>query len=218
MIEIKNLHAGYANMQILKGINLKVKPGSITAIVGPNGSGKSTSLKSIFKLCDIQSGSIVWNQKDITNLPTYQKISEGIAYVPQGRQVFQNLTVHENLKVATFALLKPQAAQSRLTQIYQQFPLLKSKMHQAAQLLSGGQQQMLALARALVQSPKLLLLDEPSLGLSPKAMQATFSMIQDINRQGVTIALVEQNTKAALAIADQTLVLEGGKIVLRAGQ
>ena len=213
MLEITNLHAGYTNMQILKGISLKVKPGSITAIVGPNGSGKSTALKSIFKLCDIQSGSIVWNQKDITNLPTYQKISEGIAYVPQGRQVFQNLTVHENLKVGTFALLKEQTAQSHLTQIYQQFPLLKSKMHQAAQLLSGGQQQMLTLARALIQSPKLLLLDEPSLGLSPKAMQATFSMIQDINRQGVTIVLVEQNTKAAVAIADQTLVLEGGKIV-----
>ncbi len=213
MLEITNLHAGYTNMQILKGISLKVKPGSITAIVGPNGSGKSTALKSIFKLCDIQSGSIVWNQKDITNLPTYQKISEGIAYVPQGRQVFQNLTVHENLKVGTFALLKEQTAQSHLTQIYQQFPLLKSKMHQAAQLLSGGQQQMLTLARALIQSPKLLLLDEPSLGLSPKAMQATFSMIQDINRQGVTIVLVEQNTKAAVAIADQTLVLEGGKII-----
>jgi len=138
MLEIKNLDAGYKQMHILKGISFKVKSGSIVLIMGPNGSGKSTILKSIFNLCDIYSGSISWNHQDTTKVPTHKKIMQKIAYVPQGRKVFQNLTVHENLKVATLALYDQERVDAKIENIYRQFPFLKAKMNFRAQLLSGG--------------------------------------------------------------------------------
>ncbi len=218
MLEIKSLDAGYKQMHILKGISFKVKSGSIVLIMGPNGSGKSTILKSIFNLCDIYSGSISWNHQDTTKVPTHKKIMQKIAYVPQGRKVFQNLTVHENLKVAALAIYEQERVDAKIENIYRQFPFLKAKMNLRAQLLSGGQQQILSIARALIQKPKLLLLDEPSLGLSPRAMQEIFSIIQSIKAKGVTVVLVEQNAQAAVEIADKTFVLEDGKIVLSGGR
>jgi branched-chain amino acid transport system ATP-binding protein len=218
MLRIQNLRAGYNKMEILHGINLEVKPREIIAIIGPNGSGKSTTLKSIFNLCTIFSGKINWKNKNITKLKTYEKISEGISYVPQGRQVFRDLTVHENLQMGAFIMKDKELVKTNIKDVYEKFPFLKQKKNKNADTLSGGQQQMLAIGRALIQSPQLLLLDEPSLGLSPKAMKEIFRKIVEINKEGASIIIVEQNAKAAVEIADRTYVLESGKIALSGGK
>lgn len=205
-------------MEILHGIELEVKSGEIVAIIGPNGSGKSTALKSIFNLCDIYSGNIIWKNIDITKLKTHEKIHEGISYVPQGRQIFRDLTVHENLEMGAFIMPDKTLVNTNIKDVYEKFPFLKEKQHKNADTLSGGQQQMLAIGRALIQNPQLLLLDEPSLGLSPKAMKEIFEKIQQINKEGVTIIIVEQNAKSAIEIADITYVLEDGTIALKGGK
>lgn len=214
MLQIKNLKSGYTGMEILRGIDLDVKPGEIVAIIGPNGSGKSTTLKSIFNLCNIYSGKINWKNKNITNLKTHEKIFEGISYVPQGRQIFRDLTVHENLEMGAFIMKDKELLKTNIKDVYDKFPFLKEKQNKNADTLSGGQQQMLAIGRALIQNPRLLLLDEPSLGLSPKSMKEIFKQIQEINKEGVSIIIVEQNAKSAVKLADKTYVLENGKIVL----
>jgi len=212
MLHIKELQSGYNGMEILHGINLEVKPGEIVAIIGPNGSGKSTTLKSIFNLCNIYSGKIIWKNKDITKLKTHDKIFEGISYVPQGRQVFRDLTVHENLEMGAFIMKDNELVKTNIKDVYEKFPFLKEKQNKITDTLSGGQQQMLSIGRALIQNPQLLLLDEPSLGLSPKAMKEIFEKIQEINKEGISIIIVEQNAKAAVKIADRTYILEDGKI------
>ena len=218
MLEIKNLKAGYDSMEILKGIDLNVKDGEIVAIIGPNGSGKSTILKSVFNLCDIYFGTIFLRDKDITNLKTHKKILEGISYVPQGRQVFRDLTVKENLEMGAFILKDKNLVKERIESVYKNFPFLEERKNEYADTLSGGEQQMLAIGRALMQSPKLLLLDEPSLGLSPKIMKEIFEKIKEINKKGVSIMIVEQNAKQAVEIADRTYLLEDGKVVLEEGR
>ncbi|MGV8151344.1 MAG: ABC transporter ATP-binding protein [Candidatus Woesearchaeota archaeon] len=218
MINIKQLHSGYNSMEVLKGVDVVVRPSEIVALIGPNGSGKSTILKSIFNLCSVYSGKIVFEGKDITNFKTNKLIPLGISYVPQGRHVFYDMTVEENLEMGGFLIKDKIELRSRINDLYVQFPMLKDKRNVDASMLSGGQQQTLAIARGLIQKPKLLLLDEPSLGLSPKAMKDIFDLIKKINSQGVSILIVEQNAKQAMNIAHRTYVLEGGVIALTGGK
>ena len=203
-------------MAVLKGLNFEVGENEIVAVIGPNGSGKSTLLKSIFNLCEIYNGSIKFDSSELVGLPTYKLISLGISYVPQGRQIFSNLTVRENLAVLSFA--QKNIFVKQINEVYNFFPFLKNKENDLAQNLSGGQQQMLALARALIIKPKLLLLDEPSLGLSPKTAKDVFGKIQEINSNGVAVIIVEQNAKLAVEIAKRSYVLEDGQVVLTGGK
>ncbi|MFH1827994.1 MAG: ABC transporter ATP-binding protein [Nanoarchaeota archaeon] len=214
MLKIVDLKAGYGKQEILKGINFHVKPGEIVAIIGPNGSGKSTLLKSIYNLCEKFNGKIIFKDKNISKLPTHEIIYEGISYVPQGRQVFSDLTVKENLEMGAYIMKNHQLLKTNIEDVFSKFPILKERQEEYAFTLSGGQQQMLAISRALIQSPELLLLDEPSLGLSPKAMKEIFETIVKISQEGIAIIIVEQNAKQAAQIANRTCVLEDGKIVL----
>ncbi len=213
-LTVKNMQSGYGKLQILFGVNMDIKPDEITVIIGPNGAGKSTVLKSIFKLCDIYGGTIAYKGKDITKLPTHERIQMGIAIVPQGRQVFSGLTVKENLEMGAFMTKDKDLIQKRMLEVLTHFPVLKEKLHHNAYSLSGGQQQMLAIGRGLMQDPQVLLLDEPSLGLAPKTMKEIFEKIQEINKEGTAIIMVEQNAKAACGIADHIYVLEEGKVAL----
>jgi branched-chain amino acid transport system ATP-binding protein len=218
MLHLENISAGYDKMEILHGVSLDVKPGEIVAIIGPNGSGKSTLLKSIFNLCKVYSGRIIFKDKNITRLPTHKLIREGISFVPQGRQVFGDLTVRENLEMGAFTMNDKDVINKNMNDVFKKFPFLKEKQNSYAFTLSGGQQQMLAIARALVQNPQLLLLDEPSLGLSPKSMAEVFEKIIEINKEGTSIVIVEQNAKQAVKIADKTYILENGQIALTGGK
>lgn len=217
MLNLKNINAGYDKMQILSDVNLQVESGEIVAIIGPNGSGKSTILKSIFNLCDVFSGKVIWKDKDITNLKTFKKIYEGVSFVPQGRQVFRDMTVHENLEMGAFIFNDKNLVKTNIEEVYKKFPFLREKKNSYANNLSGGEQQMLAIGRGLIQNPKLLLLDEPSLGLSPKAMKKVFEKIKELNEEGISIIIVEQNAKQAVSISDKTYVLESGKVALSGG-
>ncbi len=218
MLTIKQLQSGYNGMEILHGVDIEVKPTEIVAIIGPNGAGKSTILKSIFSLADIYGGKIIYKEKDITKFPTHELIDNGISFVPQGRQVFSDMTVAENLEMGAFALKDKEVTRHNIRSIFEKFPFLKEKRNLNASTLSGGQQQILSIARALIQKPQLLLLDEPSLGLSPKAMKEVFDKILEINREGVSIMIVEQNARQAVEIAHRTYVLENGKIALEGGR
>src|SRR3989338_1885658 len=202
MLSIKNLEAGYGKMQILFDINLSIKPNEIAVLIGPNGAGKSTLLKSIFNLIDVYKGSIIFKNKDITKTPTHELIELGISYVPQGRQVFNSLTVKENLEMGAFLTKEKELVEKRMDEVLDvHFPDLRKKIDDYAFALSGGQQQMLAIGRALMQDPQLLLLDEPSLGLAPKVMKELFKKIVKIKEEGVAIIIVEQNAKQATKIA-----------------
>ncbi len=214
ILKIENLKSGYNGMEILQGVDLEVKPAEIIALIGPNGAGKSTLLKSIFNLCQIYSGKIIFKDKNITKLPTHCLIYEGVSYVPQGRQVFSNLTVRENLEMGAFIMEDHELIKRNIQDVYNKFPFLKEREGELALNLSGGEQQMLAIGRALIQDPELLLLDEPSLGLAPKVMKEVFEKIVAINREGVSIIIVEQNAKQAVKIANRTYILEDGKIAL----
>ena len=215
MLQIKNLKAGYNKMEILKGVDFKINSGEVTAIIGPNGAGKSTLLKSIFNLCDIYSGDIYFKGENIAGLPTHKLIYKGISYVPQGRQVFHDLTVEDNIEMGVFAIKKSRSeVKGLIDKVYGFFPVLKERRKEMAASLSGGEQQMLSLGRALVQDPKLLLLDEPSLGLSPKSMRDIFEKVKKINQEGVSVIIVEQNAKQAVEVANLTYVLENGKVAL----
>lgn len=214
LLEIKNLKAGYNGMEIVRGIDLMVDAGEIIVIIGPNGAGKSTLLKSIFNLCEIYSGKIFFKGKDITKLPTHELICEGISFVPQGRQLFPNLTVKENLEMGAYVFNDKELVKRNIKDIFEKFSFLKEKQNQLAFTLSCGQQQMLAIACSLIQNPELLLLDEPSLGLSPKMIKEVFEKIIEINKEGIGIIIVEQNAKQAVEIAHNTIVLEDGKIAL----
>src|SRR3989338_2722674 len=215
MLSIKNLEAGYGKMQVLFGIDLNAKPNEIVVLIGPNGAGKSTLLKSIFNLVDIYKGDILFKNKNITKIPTHELIELGISYVPQGRQVFSSLTVKENLEMGAFLTRDKKLVDKKMEEVLEKhFPDLRKKLNDYAFSLSGGQQQMLAIGRALMQEPQLLLLDEPSLGLAPKIMKDLFKKIKEINEEGVTILMVEQNARQATSIADKIFVLEDGKVAL----
>jgi branched-chain amino acid transport system ATP-binding protein len=216
MLKITDLKSGYSNnaVEVLHGVSLHVLAGEIVVLVGPNGAGKSTVLKSIFSLANIQSGKIIFKDLNITNLKTHELISLGISYVPQGRQIFSSMTVLENLQMGAFAIADQVIVKKSIENVFQKFPMLEKKQNELASNLSGGQQQLLAIARALIQNPQILLLDEPSLGLDPKTMKEIFEKIVEIKNEGISILMVEQNAKQAIAIADRTYVLENGKIAL----
>jgi len=216
MLTIQDLKSGYNGMEILHGVDFEVKPAEIVAIIGPNGAGKSTLLKSIFNLAKIYSGSIIFENKKITKLPTYELINLGISYVPQGRQIFSTLTIRENLEMGAFTI--KENIEDRISKIYNLFPFLKERENELALNLSGGEQQMLAIGRTLIQNPKILLLDEPSLGLAPKIMKEVFKKIRAVNQEGISVIIVEQNAKQAVDIANRTYVLEDGKIALTGGK
>lgn len=218
MLQIKNLKSGYNGQEILHGIDLEVRPAEIVAIIGPNGSGKSTLLRSIFNLCEIYSGRIIFKDKDITKTPTYELIYEGLSYVPQGRRVFDDLTVRENLEMGAFVMKNYELLKRNAKEVFSHFPFLKEKQDEYASVLSGGQQQLLAIAIALMQNPELLLLDEPSLSLSPKAVKEVFEKVLEINKKGVAIIMVEQNVRQTVKIAHTTYVFENGRIILNGGK
>ena len=205
MLEVRDLEVYYGVIQALKGISFDVNQGEIVALIGANGAGKTTTLHTVTGLLSARSGHIMYEGTDITKIPGYKLVSMGIAHVPEGRRVFSTLTVLQNLKLGAY---------TRKDKIYQRFPRLKERVNQPAGTLSGGEQQMLAMGRALMSHPKLIVLDEPSMGLSPIYVNEVFDIIQSINRDGVTVLLVEQNAKKALSIANQAYVLETGKIVL----
>ena len=214
MLKIENLHVAYGGIQALRGISLEVPDGKIVTLIGANGAGKSTTLRTITGLVRAASGSIQWNGSELTGQSIDHIISEGIALSPEGRRVFADLTVLENLKIGAYLRKDKAEIEKDLAWVYELFPRLKERSWQLAGTLSGGEQQMLAVGRALMSRPKLMMLDEPSLGLAPLVVQDIFKIIQEINRQGVTVLLVEQNANMALKIADLAYVLETGNITL----
>ena len=215
MLEIRNLHVSYGGIAALHGISLDVPAGSIVTLIGGNGAGKSSTLRAISGIAKVASGSIVFDGREITNKPAHEIVALGLAHSPEGRMVFSNLTVLENLHMGAHLRRDRQAISSDLERVFVLFPRLKERLQQAAGTLSGGEQQMLAIARALMSKPKCLLLDEPSLGIAPILVQTIFSRIVEINRElGLTILLVEQNANLALRIASHGYVLETGRIIL----
>jgi branched-chain amino acid transport system ATP-binding protein len=209
ILETNNIHAGYGGMNILNGVNMAIEQGEIGVIVGPNGAGKSTSLKAIFGLLHVSEGSIELNGENITNADPNVLVKHGMAFVPQEKNVFVSLTVQENLEMGAF--LRKDSFQKTLDAVYHYFPDLRDKRFQPAGELSGGQRQMVAMGRALMIEPKVLLLDEPTAGLSPLYMNEIFDRIVTINREGVGILMVEQNAKQALRIAHKGFVLAAGR-------
>jgi len=214
MLEIRDLHVAYGGIKALRGINLEVPDGKIVTLIGANGAGKSTLLRSISGLVKPDRGSIRLDQKELFCSPINKIYSEGIALCPEGRHVFPNLTVMENLMIGAYLRNDKEAIQKDLQWIFEPFPRLKERSWQLAGTLSGGEQQMLAIGRALMSRPKVLMLDEPSLGLAPLIVQLIFDIIREINRKGMTILLVEQNANMALKSADYAYVLETGAIVM----
>lgn len=213
MLNINNLTSGYGGNTVLHDISLSVAPGEIVGLIGPNGAGKSTVLRSIFQLARIQKGSIIFKEHNITKLRTHDLLELGIGFVPQGRLVFSNLTVEENLRMGGFLLNNKDVLGKNITDVLRRFPVLKEKLREKARNLSGGQQQMLAIGRALMMTPQLLLLDEPSLGLSPKVTQEIFAILKEINAAGTTLMIVEQNVHLLLKFATRLYVLASGAVV-----
>ena len=204
----------YGVIQAIKGISFEVNPGEIIALIGANGAGKTTTLQTITGLIPSKAGNIVYDGKDITKLPGHKLVSMGMAHVPEGRRVFAQLTVLQNLKLGAYTRKDKGEIEETLKVVYNRFPRLEERKNQLAGTLSGGEQQMLAMGRALMSHPKLIVMDEPSMGLSPIYVNEIFDIIQNINRDGTTVLLVEQNAKKALSIAHRAYVLETGKIVL----
>lgn len=214
MLKIENLQVAYGGIQALRGISLEVPDGKIVTLIGANGAGKSTTLRTITGLVKAQCGSIQWNGEELLGKSIDRIISSGIAMSPEGRRVFSDMTVLENLKIGAYLRKDKVEINKDIRWVYELFPRLEERNWQLAGTLSGGEQQMLAVGRALMSRPKLMMLDEPSLGLAPLVVQDIFSIIGEINRQGVTILLIEQNANMALKIADLAYVLETGNITL----
>lgn len=214
MLKIHNLDVSYGPIRALKGISFEVKEGEIVTLIGANGAGKSTTLRTISNLIKPQNGSITFLNEDLLSVPAYDLVKLGIAHVPEGRIIFGPLTVHENLELATWGRRDKIAIREDLNKVYDLFPLLKERKFQLGETLSGGEQQMLALGRGLVVRAKLMLLDEPSMGLAPLLVQDIYRVIRQINAEGTTILLVEQNAHMALEVAHRAYVLETGNIIL----
>lgn len=215
MLKIENMHVYYGSIHALKGISIDVKAGQIVTLIGANGAGKTTTLQAITNLVKKSSGKVFFDDLDITHMSTHQIVNNGIALVPEGRRIFPNLTVYENLMMGAYARKETDSVKKDLDWVLTLFPRLKERLKQLGGTLSGGEQQMLAVARGLMTRPKLLMLDEPSLGLAPLLVREVFQIIKKIREEGVTILLVEQNALAALKIADYGYVLETGKIVMQ---
>lgn len=215
MLRVENLHVHYGGIHALKGISLEVPEGKIITLIGANGAGKSTTLRTICGLVEKSDGKIFYRDRDISSLDTRERTMEGLVMVPEGRRIFPNLTVYENLQLGSFMRTDEAGINKDLQWVYELFPILEERREQKAGTLSGGEQQMLAVGRALMSRPKLLLMDEPSLGLAPLLVKEIFEIIEEIKNQGTTILLIEQNAYAALNIADYAYVLETGKISMK---
>ena len=214
LLEIKDLEVNYGVIKAIKGVSFDVNEGEIIALIGANGAGKTTILHTIPGLIQAKKGSIVFDGKELTKTPPHKIVSMGMAHVPEGRRIFQQLSVLENLKLGAYTRKDKSEIASTLKMVYERFPRLEERKNQVAGTLSGGEQQMLAMGRALMSKPRIILMDEPSMGLSPLLVSEIFDIIKVINESGTTVLLVEQNAKKALSIADRAYVLETGKITL----
>ena len=214
LLEVKNLEVYYGVICALKGISFEVNEGEIVSLIGANGAGKTTMMQSVVGLIPKKSGSVMFDGHDITKTPCHKIVELGMTQVPEGRRIFQELTVYENLMMGAYSMKDQQKFKEDLESIYTRFPRLAERRSQIAGTLSGGEQQMLAMSRALMSHPKLLMLDEPSMGLAPILVDQIFSIIKELNETGTTILLVEQNANKALEIADRAYVLETGSIML----
>ncbi|MBO5565020.1 MAG: ABC transporter ATP-binding protein [Lachnospiraceae bacterium] len=214
MLQIENLRVSFGKMDVLHDISLTVEEGELISVIGPNGAGKTTLIRTIMGLKTPQSGKVVYNGEDITHVPAFRRAQMGIGYVPEGRRVFGNLSVEENLRMGGYTMKDEAEKQKNVERVYEIFPRLKERRGQLAKTMSGGEQQMLAIGRALILTPKLLLIDEVSMGLMPIMVSTCFKVIKELNDQGITVLVVEQNANKALKIADRGYVLETGNIVL----
>ena len=214
LLEVKDLEVSYGVIKALKGISFEVNEGEIVTLIGANGAGKTTTMQSVIGLIPKNGGTVLYDGQDITKTPCHKIVHLGMSQVPEGRRVFQELTVYENLLMGAYSKKKDEHFNEDLEKVYKRFPRLAERKNQIAGTLSGGEQQMLAMGRALMSRPKLLMLDEPSMGLSPLLVDEVFDIIKDINKDGTTILLVEQNAGKSLAISDRAYVLETGSIVL----
>ena len=212
MLKVEDLNVYYGSIHAVKGVSFEVQEGEIVTLIGANGAGKSTTLNTVAGLLKSRSGSITFEGESLVGVPAHQMVSKGIALCPEGRRVFQNLTVRENLDMGAFTRTDAEAAEM-LEVVYERFPRLKERMGQMAGTLSGGEQQMLAMGRALMSKPKLMMLDEPSMGLAPILVQEIFDIIKVFHDTGTTVLLVEQNASMALSVADRGYVLETGRVV-----
>ena len=214
MLEVKDLEVYYGVIQAIKGISFEVNKGEVIALIGANGAGKTTTLHTVTGLISPKKGHVIFEGKDITKVPAHKIVSMGMAHVPEGRRVFAELSVYENLRMGAYTRKDKNEIEESLANVYKSFPRLEERKNQMAGTLSGGEQQMLAMGRALMSKPKIILMDEPSMGLSPILVNEIFDIIRAVSESGTTVLLVEQNAKKALAIADRAYVLETGKIVL----
>ena len=213
LLELKDLEVYYGMIQAIKGVSFEVNEGEVIALIGANGAGKTTILHTITGLLSPKKGSVMFEGTDITKIPAHKIVSLGMAHVPEGRRVFAQMSVYQNLKMGAFTRSDKDEIEASLEMVYKRFPRLEERRNQLAGTLSGGEQQMLAMGRALMSHPKIILMDEPSMGLSPILVNEIFDIIRSVNEAGTTVLLVEQNAKKALAIANRAYVLETGKIV-----
>lgn len=211
LLEVRDLHAGYGKLEILKGVSLRVEPRQVVSIIGPNGAGKSTVFKTVFGLLPARQGRVLLDGEDITNQPPAELLRRGMAYVPQGRNVFPLMTVEENLRLGAYTRPRSAELEDEIERLYETFPVLRESRRRRAGDLSGGQQQMLEMARALLLKPRLILLDEPTLGLAPLVFKEIFRIVENLRRLGQAILMVEQNAAKALEISDYAYVLELGQ-------
>ena len=214
LLELKNVEAAYGNIKALKGINLSVPEGKIVTLIGANGAGKSTTMKTIMGIMKPIAGDVLFKGESIAGMKTHNIVKKGVVLVPEGRQILQNMSVRENLEMGAYQRKDPEGIKEDLSKVFERFPRLFERQNQFGGTLSGGEQQVLAIGRAVMAKPEVMLLDEPSMGLAPLVVQQIFDVIKDINKMGTTVLLVEQNARKALQIADYAYVMETGRIVM----